>query len=363
MVQTRPNELMEDAIREQRMTRIALSMLEGFCYRMGLGIRTGLPMMKLLESEKRQGTSAHRTVMAAIAEEVQEGYPFSAAMERRGNYFPPLLVQLVKAGEHGGGLDRIFEYMAVYYKDLRAARSLFLARITWPCIQIVIALLVVSGLILLQGLLKNPKSPDFYDALGMGLYGWGGFFRFWTFVLTIFVLFGVAAYGIWKNWLNAHQHLVPLVRNIPVLGPVFTNSALSRFSLTLSMLLNAGVEAKKCVRESYRATGNQFYIRGMRRAVEEVEQGNSLAHSFESSGVFPREFIESVEIGELSGSETDSLERMAVEYNRRFQSALIQLSVMLSVAIWILIAAIIIFFIFRMVLRYISLITSFSSGL
>ncbi len=340
------------------MRKMPLRALENFCHRMAIGLRSGVSITKILEAEGRQGSPRHREVGKDMLRRIMSGETLAESMDKQQGYFPPLLAQLIHAGESGGGLDRIFQFMSEYYRDLRTARSNFIARITWPAIQFVIALLVVSGLILLQGLLQTNSSDKPYDALGMGLRGWSGFVTFWAFVIVILGVLGTIAFGIWKNWLNCHQTLIPLVRNVPILGPVFTNSALSRLSMTLTMLLNAGVDAKRSVRDAFKSTGNFYYMSGMKTAADQVEQGQSLAHSFETSGVFPREFIEAIEIGELSGTETDSLERLAAEYQRRFQAALVQLSITLSTVTWLVISGVIIFFIFRIAMQYINLLSN-----
>ncbi len=258
-------------------------------------------------------------------------------------------------------MDRVFLHMAEYYKDLRDARGDFLQRISWPLIQLGLAILIVSGVIVLQEFL-SPSTPGpndlKYDASGLGLRGMSGLLYFWTFLAIFFGTIGLVAFGIWKNWFGSHKVLVPLVRNIPVIGTVFTTLALSRMSMTLAMLLNAGVDAKRCIREAFKATGNFYYMSGMKAAEEEVGRGQSFAHALEVSEVIPNEFVQAIEVGELSGTETDSLERIAKDYQRRSKTALAQLAMATSVAIWAGIAIFLIFLIIRMFMQYINLLNN-----
>lgn len=128
--------------------------------------------------------------------------------------------------------------------------------------------------------------------------------------------------------------------------------------MTLAMLLNAGVDAKRCMQEAFRSTGNFYYMSGMKRAVDEVEKGQSFAHSLDCSEVIPKEFVQAIEVGELSGTETDSLERIAHEYSRRSKTALAQLAMATSVAIWAAIAIFLIFLIIRMFMQYVNLLNN-----
>ncbi len=144
--------------------------------------------------------------------------------------------------------------MSEYYRDLRTSRNDFLQRLSWPVIQLVLAFLIISLVIVIQGFLgpENPGPNDLvFDASGLGLRGMSGLMIFWAFILIVLGTMGVIAYGIWKNWFQAHRLLVPIAIKIPVIGTVLATTALSRLSMTLAMLLNAGVEAKRCLREAF----------------------------------------------------------------------------------------------------------------
>jgi type II secretory pathway component PulF len=114
-----------------------------------------------------------------------------------------------------------------------------------------------------------------------------------------------------------------------------------------------------CVRQAFYSTGNEYYIQGEPKASECVQQGMSLAESFQASGVVPNEFVEGVSIGELSGNETESLERLAAEYDRRAKVAMSQLCVAASTAIAIATSLLIIFLIIRMAMQYVAMLQSF----
>lgn len=326
---------------------ISLKTLEGFCRRLSIGMRSGVDLIRVLETEAKVGSSRHRQVVRNMIENLRAGHTLADAFSLEGAYFPTLLVKMVDAGEHAGGLDRTFLYMADYYQDLKKTRSDFLSQIFMPVIQLVIAMMIICLLIFVNGFFKSgsPQEPPL-DLTGVGLRGGTGVLIFMSIVMTFCVVIGVIAFGIWKNWFGCHKTLVPMVRNIPVIGPVFTTTALSRLSMTLSMLLGAGVDARRSVRDALLSTGNFYYISGLGLVLEGVEQGKSFSESLDAPKVLPNDFIQALEVGELSGSDSESLERLAVNYRERAQSALKALAVTAGVLIWMMIAAIIIAAIF-----------------
>ncbi len=60
----------------------------------------------------------------------------------------------------------------------------------------------------------------------------------------------------------------------------------------------------------------------MQRAFEQVEKGNDFGEAFDAANVFPQEFIDAVRVGELSGTETESFDRLASQYQERSKASL-----------------------------------------
>lgn len=329
-----------------------LKALASFCRRMGVGLRAGVDILRILESESRLGPKTHQEVMARVVQSIRDGNTLARSMLAEKRHFPPLLIQLVNAAEIGGRLDSIFAYMADYYDQLLQTRTFFLSCISWPLIQLGMAILVIGGVILIQGIL-SPSGPA-YDASGVGLSGVSGFMVYCGVIGAFCGTVGVIIYGIWKNWFNCHRFLMPIVQRIPQLGTALTTLGLSRLSMTLSMLLNAGVEAKRSTKQAFLATGNYYFISGMDRAVSAVEQGKSFGDAFDAAQVFPRDFLDAVHIGEMSGTETESLDHLAIQYQDRAKSALNTIAMIASVVIWFSIILLLAFMVISMAMRLIN---------
>jgi len=218
------------------------------------------------------------------------------------------------------------------------------------------AIAVIGLVILVQGMLSSTET---YDAASLGLRGVNGFLVYCGVVSGVLLTFLVTSYALWKNWLGCHKVLVPIVQRIPMLGTALVTLGLSRLSMTLSMLLNAGVEAKRSTKQAFLATGNHYFIGGMDRAVQEIHRGASFGDAFEKSAVLPADFVESIRIGELSGTETESLDHLAVQYQERAKSALTAIATIASFTIWLGIILLLGFMIIRMAMSYINLLNDF----
>ena len=314
---------------------------------MATGLRSGVDLLRLLESEAKHGSNRHRQVIDHLIQSVRKGETLSGAMTLQGSYFPQLLIRMLRAGEHSGRVEHCFQEMADHYRNLKRARSTFMGQILFPLISLAIGFGVITLVIFINGFFQpgSPNEPAF-DLTGIGLRGGRGVLIFWFFVGLIGGGLGVLAFGIWKNWFGCHHKLVPLVRNVPVIGPVFTTSALSRLSMTLSMMLGAGVDARRSVKEALLATGNYYYISGIEQVDDAIRQGKTFSEALDAPKLLPSEFIQTVEVGELSGSDSESLERLAIVYREQAESALAKFAVFAGLAVWMMIATLIIFAIF-----------------
>jgi type II secretory pathway component PulF len=79
----------------------------------------------LLENETKHGSPRHRDVSANMINLVRGGATLSGAMSEQGNYFPTLLIRMLRAGEHAGKVDHCFREMADHYAELKRARGAY----------------------------------------------------------------------------------------------------------------------------------------------------------------------------------------------------------------------------------------------
>lgn len=323
-----------------------------FCRRMGIGLRSGVDILKLLENEKRSAGRRHRQAIETVEERIRSGDSLAEAMKQDSQHFPNLLIQMVQASELAGRMDTTFTYMAEYYEQLKKTRTQFLQKISWPMLQLMMAIGIIGLVILIQAVL-SPNTT--YDATSLGLRGFSGFVIYCGLVVGAFSFLGLLGFGLWKNWFQCHRILMPWVQRIPQLGTALVTLGLSRLSMTLSMLLNAGADARHAVKQAFLSTGNFYFIGGMQRAVDSVGQGSTFADAFEATEVMPPEFIDAVRIGELSGTETESLDHLASQYQQQAAQALNTIANIASVVIWLTIVLLIGFMILRMAFQYLNL--------
>src|SRR5690606_30222946 len=104
----------------------------------GLSLVTSLGVLAE-QTEHRQ----LRETLVQVRADIEQGRSFTDALARHDRVFPPLMVNLLRAGETGGFLERSLEAVAINFeKEVKLAGSIKSA-LTMPSIVLVVAILAV----------------------------------------------------------------------------------------------------------------------------------------------------------------------------------------------------------------------------
>jgi type II secretory pathway component PulF len=307
---------------------------------MGMGLRAGLGIVKLCDLESQQGNRRHRAVMTEVRTAIQDGQTLTRSMAEQGGYFPPLMVQMVHAGELTGRLERILLYLADQLDHRLQVRRGFLISIAWPLLQLAAAIAVVGLVLFIQELLG---TGDTYNAAGINI----SFKSYCMIVATGLLTIVGVGYAMIRGWIPL-RGLTPLVYRLPVIGPAIQTIALARFSRVLSMTLDAGLDPARSVKLALRSTHNDYYYEAAEPAVASIGRGESLTRSLRATGIFPADYLAAIDVSELSGTDAESLDHLAGQYEDRSRAAVRAIAGVISAVIWICIIGFLAWYILRM---------------
>lgn len=317
-----------------------------FCRRFGVGLRAGADLLKLLESEAKHGPARQRAAMSKIREGAKDGHAISEMMQHQKPFFPPLLVVMTRVGETTGRLERTMLTLSEHYAQQYTLRQNFIRAIAWPGLQLLIGIGVVSLMIWIMGVLTAPTGGEMTDMLGFGLRGPKGVLIFWSYIAVFAAVLGGMYFAFRKN-VGGVQNLVPLVYQVPAIGGAIQTITLARFAWTLSLSLDAGINPIDSTKLSLDATDSSYYRSGAKPAEEAIRGGATLSEALNKTHLFPEEFITQIEIAELSGTDAESIDQLAKDYDERAKGAMKTIAGVASGVIWVGVSMFLIFMIFR----------------
>ncbi|MCZ2340573.1 MAG: type II secretion system F family protein [Bacteroidales bacterium] len=314
------------------------------------GTDIGLALDRIFRQLARTGRTRQRDLAHTLAERLCQGETLTDALKAHRRQFPPLLIEMIAVGEKTGRLTEVLEELERYFEAVRDTRTQFQRAMVWPVFLYLSGIGVMTLMLLILGLIA-PADGKGFDPLGLGLLGPGGAFAFLLTagMFTVTVL-GAFLYVQGNDALRAQLEARTLT--IPGLGSCFQAFALHRFCLGWHMTSEAGMRADRSLKLAFRITTNAAYIQQADRVAQEARSGRAIPEILEGCGpiLFPREFLETVEVGEVSGQLTEVMAKQAAFYREESTRKLKTLAQIASGAIYTLIGFMVLFVILRIVL-------------
>jgi type IV pilus assembly protein PilC len=321
--------------------QVPLASLIEFCRAVRYNLGAGLPIRRVFRQQAEKGPIAIRPIAGRIADQIEQGQSVTSALEKEKRAFPPIFISLGSVGEQSGNLPEILGELEKYFVLQLRLRRDFLSQITWPVIQLVLAILVIAGMIYVLSILNPNFSP-----LGKTFSGEQGA------VLWLVLCFGtiaglIALYYILTRSLKQKVLVDRLLLRLPVIGPCMQALALMRFCTALRLTMETGMGISSALRLSMRATGNAAYAAETDRVRGAVRGGQDLVKALERCDLFPGDFLDIVSTAEEGGRVPEVMHHQADYYEDETRRRMTILTRASSWGIYFLVAAFIIFLIFR----------------
>lgn len=293
-------------------------------------INAGLSLIRALSilAEQTESKPLAKT-LAQVRNDVEIGVAFSVALGKHEAVFPPLMINMVKAGEVGGFLDQVLLSVAGNFEAEVKLRGKIKSAMTYPVVVFVIAILAVIGMLLFivpvfanmfATLGGSLPAPTQFLVLLSGLIKW---------TIGPMVVAGVI-FAVWwskhKNDRAVREKLDPVKLRLPVFGKLFQKIAISRFTRNFGTMIHAGVPLLQALDIVGETSGNLVIERATRAVQESVRKGESLTGPLATHTVFPPMVVQMMAVGEDTGALDTMLGKVADFYDQEVESTTEQLT-------------------------------------
>ncbi len=315
-------------------------------------IEATLPIVQSLRilSSQTRNPNLHR-VIEQISHDVEGGSSLSNSLAQFPNIFPQFHIGLIRAGETTGKLDQTLVYLANQLESDYDLISKVRGAMVYPAI-VLMGLVIVGALMMVMVI---PQLTAILEETG-GDLPWttraliktsGAMHDYWW--VFVMIIIGAAGFLFWFRRQPAGKAILDLLKiKVPVVGLVYKQLYLVRFTRNLSTLLSGGVPIGEALRVVGGVLGNALYRDAVLRVQQGVESGESLAQIFQREPIFPPIVAQMASVGERTGRLVDVLEKLAKFYHRELDVAMKgmfaaiepMLMIVLGVAVGVMVAAI-----------------------
>lgn len=281
----------------------------------GVGLVDGL---QDLEGQLKK--TVMRRMVGAVRRDIEAGNSLSTALSRHPKVFSDLYVNIVRAGEATGNMERALEDLVTqleWQADLHA-RVREIA--TYP--TLVVIMLGVLSFVLVG--FTIPRFMQVYERLNAQIelplptrmvMALSAFLRGYWPLLAATLLVGAVALKMYKQTPEGSVRLSRLAMRLPVIGELLRKTALSRFSHYFATLHQSGLEVAPSLALIRKLIGNAYLSHQFDRAVVRVMAGESLSGALRAVGEFPPIVIQMIALGERSGRMGKALDDVRKYYD------------------------------------------------
>ncbi|MBU6399028.1 MAG: type II secretion system F family protein [Verrucomicrobia bacterium] len=307
--------------------RVKTKVLTTFTRQLATLVDAGLPLLRGLRVlERQEKNPTLRDVLGELALAIEGGSTFSEALAQHPKIFNRLYVSMVKAGEMGGVLEVVLNRLAEFMEKAQKIKGKVVASMFYPVAVMTVAVVILGVLMvfvvprfqdIFKDMLEGAQLPDF-TRLVLAISNTIKDHFLWTMVgvIAFFILF--------KLFVSTRvgRHLFDKFKlNMPVLGPVISKVAISRFTRTLGTLVSSGVPILQALTIVKETSGNVIVGEAVAAVHESVKEGETITAPLEASNVFPPMVISMVDVGEQTGALPEMLMKIADNYDEEVDNA------------------------------------------
>jgi type IV pilus assembly protein PilC len=249
---------------------------------------------------------------------VETGQSLSAALAKHPKVFPPLVINMVRAGEVGGFLDRVMLQIAENYEAEVKLRSKIKSAMTYPVVVFVIAILATIGMLLFI----VPIFAGMFTELGgtlplptQILVNLSNALRLLAPLGLVLAVAGAVGWAKVRHHERVRQVVDPFKLRVPVFGQLFQKVAISRFSRNLGTMLASGVPILQSLEIVGETAGNVVLRSAALSVQDSVRRGESLAGPLAQHKVFPPMVVQMLAVGEDTGAIDTMLQKVSDFYD------------------------------------------------
>ncbi|MDD2332322.1 MAG: type II secretion system F family protein [Candidatus Cloacimonetes bacterium] len=326
-------------------TRVSLKTLVFFTRQLSTMFSAGLTIEKAISDlEREEKNKKFAKVLRRLSDDIKKGYSLSEAMEQHPGVFNPLYVALVKAGEASGTLHTVLDELSDYLEKIEDTRRKVISAMAYPVFILIFLMLVVWGMFYWI----IPKFAEVYSDFNAELpkptlaaIAASEFVQnniFGTILLLIVIFF--AFFILYLT--DRGRYLMDAFKlKVPVIGQVFTNSIMSKFARTFSILMAAGVPIMDTMELTENVVQNATVEGAVRKARVMVKEGYGVANAFRRTGAFPPTLLQMISTGEETGDMDKLLGKAAEFYEKLVDSVIDRLTSLIEPLLIVIMASIV----------------------
>ena len=266
---------------------------------------------------------------------------------------------MLQVGEETGRLDEVMGNLADYYNNQYKQEKKIKNALIYPKFLLCFSLIVVSILVafVVPIFVQNLLSANEVLPVPTKIVIWISSFikNKWMYIIAFLIVISILKIFI----LNKNKKYIyfkdRFIVNSKFIRTISMQIFTSRFARTFSILFGGGVNVTRCIEICADVIGNEFIKSRLLQSKEFISNGSSIAEGLGMENTFPKMLIQSIRVGEESGTVEEILKKASEFYDSEANFALEKLSNLVEPIMIILLAFLVGFVVISLVLPIFSM--------
>lgn len=316
-----------------------------FCKQFSAVIKAGVTIISALELMGDQ--IENKTLRKAIQDArtyVEKGGTLADAFRVNPDVFPPIMINMVAAGEMSGNLEICLDRLVEHFEKDNALTSKIKGAMTYPIVVLIVMVIVI--IVVLVAVIPNFASM--FEDMGTQLplatrimMAAADFVKYKWWLLIIIVAAIVFGVKFFKKTPFGEQLFANLGLKAPIFGPLNVKTACSRFARTMSTLMASGISMIDAVEQVAKMMDNKIIRDGLMDAKVQVSKGVPLSKPLKDMEMLPPMLSAMTKIGEETGDIEEMLSKVADYYDEEVEAATNALTSAMEPIIMVILACIV----------------------
>lgn len=289
-------------------------------------IKAGIPLIDSMRILSRQTSKKNiKRIYDRVVYELVMGENFSNALEKQGNAFPRMLINMIKTAEMTGDLAGTLDEMADYFGQIEKSRKQMISALIYPAVIFSLAIAAITFVILFvvpqfvemfeSNSAELPAITKFIISLSkfMGSY--------WYIIIVVLVAVIMIYRWLFKNIKVFRKTMQSVYMKMPIIGNVIIYNEVATFTRTFASLLNHSVYITDSMEILSKISNNEIYKEIINRTLIGLSKGAKISDSFKGEWAFPVVAYEMLVTGESTGQLGLMMEKVADHYQELHSNA------------------------------------------
>lgn len=300
--------------------KVKTSDLIFFCTQLSTYIKAGITLVEALRILSKQfKNKGYNRIIRSMIYDLSMGDSFSTAMEKQGESFPRLLINMLKASEMTGELPEVLDDMAEYFEETDKTRKQMITAMTYPSIILGFSIIAVAFIMIWV----VPRFVGIYEDIdGSKIPGITIFVMNLSAFLKsnyLYIILGIALFVIvfmfLYKYIKSFKAIIQwIVMHMPVFGNVVIYNEVTMFTKTFASLLAHNVYITDSMEILNKITNNEIYKMLILDTITNLAKGEKISLAFKDHWAFPIPAYEMITTGEMTGQLPEMMAKVSSYY-------------------------------------------------